>query len=523
MTTTSAAASTQVTPTLRVAALRLLLVAGVLGFCANVLFVNQPLGLNFPLFAIWSLAALFALAGLEHIRPAWRNVWLAAPLAFFAAMVAVRAEPWLTFLNVVTVLGLVLLLSYLFASGRIVTFSLWDYVGAGIASSLEVGLLRPGAVLVAAGAEAARPNGGSPLTVAVLRGALIASPILILFTFLLTSADAAFGESVRSVLEFLRLDNLPELIFRLLVTGVATWVCAGGLAYALREPEATSEVKTNSRASRPPLGFTEAAVVLVCVNALFAAFVAVQFRYFFGGQGNITIAGFTYAEYARRGFAELVVVALFTLGLGLLLQTLTRRQSAAVVWSFNALCAVLVTLTGILLASAFQRLLLYEEAYGFTRLRTYPHVFMVWVGVLLVVFLLTTVISRPRLFVFGGLLAALGFLMTLNVLNVDALVARQNIARYHATGKLDAPFLAALSDDATPELLPLLNAKEEDVRAVIGGALHARLNRLEAQAAASGWPGWHWSRAQALALLKGWQPQLERYEPQEYYWRVPLE
>lgn len=521
-TTATTTTSSSAWPSVRVAALRLALVAGVLGLCANALFINQALGVNFPLFTVWTLAALFALAGLERIRPAWRNVWLAAPLVFFATMAAVRAEPWLTFLNLCATLGLAVLLVYLFASGRLVTFGLWDYVTAFIITPFEVGLLRPIAVLIAAGSESVQPGRPSQHRWAVGRGLLIAAPILVFFTALLASADAAFNQSVFDVLTFLRLDNIPELILRLFVSGVVGWIVAGGLAYALRESAMSTGAVTDAPGGGR-LGFTEAAIVLMSVTALFAAFVLVQFRYFFGGQSTLHIAGLTYAEYARRGFAELVVVAVCTLGLMLLLQFATRRESATAVWGFNGLCVLLAALTGVLLASAFQRLLLYEAAYGFTRLRTYPHVFMVWVGVLLFIFLATTLLNRPRLFVFGTLLSALGFLATLNVMNVDALVAQQNIARQRATGKLDALYLATLSDDAIAEVLPLLSSQDEETRTLIGSALHYRLNELDALAKDGGWPGWHWSRANAHTLLNARRADLEQYPPEQYYWRVPID
>jgi len=164
-------------PIIRLAALRLTLIALVLGLCANVLFVNHPLGLNFPLFTLWTLAALLTLAALERVRPAWRNLWLAAPLIYFAAMTAVRAEPFVTFLNVCTALGLAMLLAHLFASGSLATFGVWDYVTVPMLTSVEAGVVRPGLVLIAARTEAVRPGGASPRALAVLRGLGLAIPL----------------------------------------------------------------------------------------------------------------------------------------------------------------------------------------------------------------------------------------------------------------------------------------------------------------------------------------------------------
>jgi hypothetical protein len=256
---------------------------------------------------------------------------------------------------------------------------------------------------------------------------------------------------------------------------------------------------------------------------LFAAFVAVQFRYFFGGQSNIHLAGLTYAEYTRRGFAELLIVTVFSLGLALLLQRLTARPSRSAAAGFKVLAALLVALTGVLLLSAFQRLLLYEQAYGFTELRTYVHVFMSWVGVLLAAFLAFLLTDRPRGFTFALLLAGLGFIVTLNILNTDAFIVRQNLARYAATGKLDAAYLATLSDDAVPGLLDAMDRVGPSEREILGSALHFRLNQLTEIEPRAGWVGWQASRSRAYRLLLQASADLQQYAPQRYYWSFPID
>lgn len=70
------------------------------------------------------------------------------------------------------------------------------------------------------------------------------------------------------------------------------------------------------------LGFVELSIVLGSVVTLFTIFVVMQFQYFFGGHTNINVEGFTYSEYARRGFGELVTVAFFAL---LMLLTFKRH------------------------------------------------------------------------------------------------------------------------------------------------------------------------------------------------------
>ena len=65
--------------------------------------------------------------------------------------------------------------------------------------------------------------------------------------------------------------------------------------------------------------------------------------------------------------------------------SVTRRPLRWQQQVFTGFGAALFALVAVILVSAFQRLLLYEAAYGFTRIRTGVHVFMVWLGILLLV------------------------------------------------------------------------------------------------------------------------------------------
>lgn len=496
--------------------------AVLLGLLATYLFYKRPFGISMLIFVLAGTTILSSLAWQNKIKPAWRNAWLVLPILLFASLVAVRANVFTTFLNISAVVSLSLLLAYLFQSGDIFKFGILNYLSAGVKTGVEIGIIRPPTTGARAWKEAQQDGGISPRLAAILRGLLLALPIIMIFTFLFSSADAAFDQATRDFLKLLRLDNIPELVMRLVFTTIVAWLCLGGLAYALRTIEPTPETAGKTSQAKGHLGSTETAVILAGVNALFATFVAIQFRYFFGGQNNISVAGFTYAEYTRRGFAELVFVAIFTLVLCLVLQAVTRRDSTVARWGFECLVGLLVTFTGVILVSAFQRLVLYETAYGWTQLRTYVHIFMISLGFLLAVFLLSVHFANPRIFAFGFFLTCLGFVFSLNVLNTDAFIARQNIHRYAADGKLDVVYLATLSEDAVPELIWLLDAVGNDDAQVIGSALHDRLNRLEEIQKQAGWPGWNWSRARAYSLLQKARPVLEQYPARQFHWNFPI-
>jgi hypothetical protein len=252
------------------------------------------------------------------------------------------------------------------------------------------------------------------------------------------------------------------------------------------------------------LGATEAFTVLGSVDLLFAFFVAIQFRYFFGGQSNITTAGFTYAEYARRGFFELVLVAVISLLLYLSLNAVTRRETPGRTRVFTALAVLLVGLVWVILASAFQRLLLYEEAYGFTNQRVDTHIFIPWLGLLLAATIVLQLLRREQFFGALLLLTTFGFTATFGVLNIDGLIVEQNVARARAGAELDGPYLVGLSEDALPALVREFNrpGQPQPVRDTLGAVLSCRVDQI-AKEPPRAWQSFHFGQAAARQALAG--------------------
>ncbi|MBM4464180.1 MAG: DUF4173 domain-containing protein [Chloroflexi bacterium] len=485
---------------------RILLVALALGWSVDLLFYGKALGISALLFVLLLMVALFGLGWLDGVRPVWRNLWLLAPLFFFASMVFVRANPFVTFLNVVSSLALLGLIAHFYAAGHPQRLGLVGYPIVLLHTAGNA-LVRP-APLVSASVDldAARQRGGRNL-LPVIRGLLLALPVLVIFTLLLASADLVFADYLEDLFSLDILPDLLEWLWRGIIVLGSAWLLAGGLAYALGRSQASDdqgalEKALGSLAQVVRLGFVEVATVLIAVDLLFLVFVWIQFTYLFGGRANITVEGYTYAEYARRGFFELVAVSVLTLGLILGLRWLARRETGRQARIFNGLSSLMVGLVLVILASAFQRLRLYEAAYGYTQLRLYSHVFMVWLAVAFVWFLVT-LWRWPDRFAIGAFVAALGFLVTLNAINPDAFIARQNLARYQATGKLDAYYLTRLSEDAVPALVQAVGQVTGDEREVLMDHLRYRLESMEASARWRSWPSFHLARRRAYDLLAG--------------------
>jgi hypothetical protein len=213
-------------------------------------------------------------------------------------------------------------------------------------------------------------------------------------------------------------------------------------------------------------------------------------------------------------------VACLALALLCALALVTRRESATRRLAFNAASTAMVLLVLGILASAFQRMWLYELAYGFTQLRLYTHSFMIWLAVVLLLFVAALVAARPQIFLSGGFASALIYLTILNIVSPDALIVRENIARYQANPALtlsagddlfgreevDLEYLLSLSSDAIPDLvaaLPLLDPAQRELALIRLGTTR---ERLEQDAARDGWQSWHLGRARALATLRAALP-----------------
>jgi hypothetical protein len=503
-----------------------------LGWLFDFLFWQHMQGFNFVLYALLCLAGGLLVLGLNGIKPAWKSALLLIPILFFAGMTLFRQEPLSMFLAYAFTLGLMGLLAVAFLGGEWPRYSLADYVAnyARLAGSMIARPLmflsanRKAAALEQSASDGiARPRPGMKRFWAILRGLLIALPVVAVFAGLLSAADLVFAQGLHDFVQLFRLEKLPEYIFRGVYILIGAYALVGVFLHAAQKSQDGHLIGVEKPLVPQFLGFTEAAVVLGAVVLLFAVFVAIQFRYFFGGQTNIGVQGYTYSDYARKGFGELVGVALFSLLLFLGLSAIARRQDRNQKRAFSALGIGMVALVGVMLVSAFQRLGLYEAAYGFSRLRMYTHVFMIWLGVLLAAVVLLELLRRERLFPLAALLASLGFAATLLLVNVDATIVRQNVRRAAAGGGLDVATLATLSNDALPALARAYQSPSlpAGTRAAVGAALACRM-QIRPDHSEAGWRAFTLTHFWGAAALQPLQTSLKSYKVKPDTWPVTV-
>lgn len=323
---------------------------------------------------------------------------------------------------------------------------------------------------------------GSRTWAPVVRTVALSLLAVLVFGALFASADAVFARWADALVPDLTLGSLGERAFVWL--GIAGLTLAG--VYVALNPPRVDRLALPE--GTPVARRFEWLVPVSLVVAVLAVFVTAQLTVMFGGHDYLRrTTGLTYADYVHEGFAQLTVATVLTLGVVALAVRKAARTQARDRVLLRVVLGALCLLTLVVVASALYRMHVYEEAYGFTRLRLLVSFFEGWLG--LVVLLVMAAGIRlagpwvPRAIVLTGAAA----LLVLAGLNPDAYIAERNVDRYTATEQMDWYYLSGLSADAAPTLAGL----PDGLRGCVSVA----------RPADDDWLGWNLGRSRARAAL----------------------
>lgn len=498
----------------------LFLFALVLGWLFDFLFWDQVVGVNFPIFLTLCMAGGVYWLVSCGLLPSKKSLFLIVPFLFFGIVLVLRREPLTAFLAFTFTLLSAGLFATSYRGGRWILYGLLDYFYKSILLLADI-LLEPAQFILQVRKDqtTAALGKNSPLW-GLLRGLAIALPIVLCFASLLASADVVFDQKLRNFF-----NDIGENIRRLIVILVCAYFVIGLFLHSAARSADNKLAGEENPIVKPFLGFTESAVVLGSVSLLFLFFVIIQFQYFFGGETNIGVAGYTYSQYARRGFNELIVVAFFSLVMILGLNALTKRDSEFQKRIYSALSVVLVALVMIILISSYQRIDLSISWHGYSRLRLYPKIFLVWLGVLFVSVVVLEIFRRQQFFAFAALMASFAFGASLFFFNIDNAIIQRNIYRSWHGKNLNVPHLSSLSDDAIPLLATefLYGNMPSSARQGIGAILacydyYANSPHITTH----DWRSFNWSSWQAEKSLEMVRPYLAGYRIRPNNWPVQV-
>ena len=372
-----------------------------------------------------------------RLRFNWTGALFMLLTLCLTATVALRDAEWIVILALLLAFAVG---SYAACGGR----SWAEVLGGGLAFLPACGYTLPWTVRGGRQTISSRQNNVWP----VIRTGLIVAVLLAVFGGLFVSADAVFGD--------LASDLVPEIsvdaVFLYVFAGVMTLLLAATAAFLAQAPP---PLRMLSPAAGKPAGRWSWAVPIAALDLLFLLFCAIQARVFLADDKDALLrsAGVTYAEYARQGFFQLVVVTLLVIAVVAVAVRYApsggRGDRIIVRGLLGLLCAFTLVVVGV----ALRRLYLYEEAFGWTRLRLWVHAFELWLGVVVALVAVAGVVKGrvawlPRAVVASGAVAVIALV----ALNPDRFIAEKNIARFESTGKIDVSYLTNLSADAAPAL-----------------------------------------------------------------------
>jgi hypothetical protein len=475
--------------------LALLGIAAGLGIMGDVLFVGHPLGVNVLLLALAFVASLALVLRVGPSALHQGRRWMAAPLLLFAAAFAWHASALLAATNLLALAGAISLGALRRTQPRPQNATIGDYA-AGLAAA-GAGTLAGSIDFLQRDVpwDEATRSVRSESAASVGRGAAIGLPLLLVFGGLFAAADAVFRDLLTAALPAAALSPWPHLVVPILVA----WAAAGLLRDLAEDREERRLVPAHALLGKRPhvrIGGTEIVVALVALDLLFAAFVAVQARYLFGGGALVQAREhLTYAQYARHGFFELVAVSALVVPVILVANAAARERIREV----RVLTGLLIALELVVAASALQRMHVYVDEYGLTELRMYSAGVMLWLVAILLWAYATVLRGNGRRFAVGAVVAGFVATAALNVANPDALIAKTNFNRPHP----DTAYLAHLSDDAVPALVarvPVIS--DRALQRELAAMLLARQTDVDLL-------GWNASRSHARSLIASHRSELE--------------
>ncbi|MGL4307192.1 MAG: DUF4153 domain-containing protein [Mycobacteriaceae bacterium] len=430
-----------------IATLQHIVMALMLGILATQFIDLSSLGIGVPIFGSIVIILIFYTS---KKKPTAMQYFLLIQSILLLSICSFRDVLWI---NVFSIIGAWIIFSYALIGGKTWTALFVSSIVLWLTPVRVLGWLRRGIVRIKGNSRVAR--GVHPGRVAAV---FIATVFMVgIFSMLFSAADAQYGALLGRLAPFEADDNVVSK----LVVGLFVAFIALAASYLLIfTPKFDLLAPKKSKA----LARWEWALPVVMVDLLFLSFVVVQLFTLFGGREYVLkTAGVTYAEHARQGFWQLLAVTILTLVVIAVVIGNADRTNPIDRMYLRIILGTLCLLSLIIVFSALRRMWLYQNEFGFTRLRFIVFSTELWLGLIFILLLIAGMTLRGTQLALSSFLSATIFLVFLALLNPDRVIASHNIERFNQTGKIDEEYLSELSFDA----IPVLSNLPESIRSCV--------------------------------------------------------
>jgi len=287
----------------------------------------------------------------------------------------------------------------------------------------------------------------------VSAGLVISIPLICVLLLLLGSADIVFYNFICDIFSF-RIDiafdyvmilarDMLSIIFRVSLIFLLSY---GTLCYC-NDRDCIKNVDDMAVRCVNKFDVYIALTVSVLVCVLYLAFSGIQIAGLFMGRLKLP-EGYTYAEYARTGFFQLVFVCLINIVLVLCMLAYFETNRA-----LKAVLCIICGCTYIIEASSLFRLLMYIDLYHLTFTRVLALWGLVVIAIVMGGVICTIFCPKFKLFRYG-LVTVAACWIAFSAAHPDYWIARYNIVRSKTYENVDTYYIKNhLSLDAAPALV----------------------------------------------------------------------
>ncbi len=283
----------------------------------------------------------------------------------------------------------------------------------------------------------------------------VAFPLLIIIMALLISADRIFGDYILQIAERI---VIPENLIGIFLLTIFIFFTSFCMISALSKKGIKEEID-DKRHQEAVIAITFTTIL----SFIYLIFCIVQILGLFLGEMKLP-TGYSYAEYAREGFFQLLGVSLINQILVLIcLSYFKESRILKGILSFISLC------TFILIASSAYRMILYINVYHLTFLRIFVLwallvIFLIMIGILINIHKQSFSLFRYSMVVVTMLYICFAYS------HPDYLIAKYNVnaiqnevEKMELTKYYDSNYLFRLSSDAAPVLLEYSKSKDSSI------------------------------------------------------------
>ena len=298
----------------------------------------------------------------------------------------------------------------------------------------------------------------SDKTKKILLSILIVIPIVFIVILLLSKADMIFAnifgtifDKISYFLDHYIFNNVLGRIISFIIVFFAIGCSSMYLLYSYpgKEIERVKEEKNRT--------LYAVKILVTTLNIIYVVFDFIQIKSLLL---HSVASNINYAEYARQGFFELMVVSIINLAVILISKKFENKNNKKEFKYINVMNIIMVLLTLIIIVSSFLRMYMYECAFGYTILRLLVYVALITEAIMMIP--TSMYIFNSNFNIFKSYMIIIVVVYTLiNFMNIDYVIARRNVNKYFTDDKIDIEYLMNSQTDNIPVLIELYNKTDQ--------------------------------------------------------------